>query len=41
MLLIGIDLTWFLYPPWKVRNDFFNDKPYNNSGNITFPLTIE
>ena len=31
--------TWFFQPPWKLRNDLFNDKPYNNSGIvITFPL---
>ncbi|CAF1087017.1 unnamed protein product [Adineta steineri] len=23
--------SWFLYPPWKRRNDLFNDKLYNNS----------
>ncbi len=30
--------TWILYPPWKRRSDLFNDKPYNDSGNVTFPL---
>jgi hypothetical protein len=30
--------TWILYSPWKLHNDLFNDKPYNNSGSVTFPL---
>jgi hypothetical protein len=33
--------TWIVYPPWKNRIDLFNDKPYNNSGSITFPLSIQ
>lgn len=34
--------TWFLYSPWKHRNDLFNDKPDENSGSIIFfPSLIE
>ncbi len=35
------DFTWIVDTPWKHRNDFFDDKPDNNSGSIIFLLSIE
>ena len=31
--------SWFPHPPWKRRDDLFDDKPYSDSGNGRSPMT--